>query len=207
MSKKVTKEPKTKQRKKNIPNKKSELFFVMFHGHCNKNSIKRSSHKNRGTNNKKTIIIDGPPRIIKKILFTFNCDISQKCGKGLSLVHCDSSLQTSLKEVLHNFQEQHIIKFVTFCPTKCRSNIDHKPRDAIAKVIIGDLKSYEIKIPSENQEIERDMSYLQYKGQSVKIIANSVDGVARTAKLMGVRLYDFHDNCLEEDFSGDGIVF
>ena len=184
--------PKEKKRPNTIPYKKSELFFVFT-------SLSTP---------KETIIIDGPPRIIKKILITFACTIKQNRNKQ-NIVKCDKKIIKSLKEVLYKFQEQSIIKFVVFCPCKCRSKIKHSPRDVIAKVSLdreSEPLNFTINIPPEDAEIIKDASYEKYKGETVKIVANSVDGVARIAKLMGVMLSNFDDNCLEGDFTAYGVI-
>lgn len=195
MSKKVrgTSE-KIKKRPKMIPYKKSELFFVF---------------KTKSRNVDETIIIDGPAKIIKKILLQFDCEIKQNHNK-INIVTCAREVIKLLKEMLYNFQEQHIIKFVVFCPCKCRSKIKHEVRNMVSKVTFDengdDHETIYVNIPKDDTDIIRDEHFAKYKGRNVKIVASSVDGVARSAKLMGVLLHYFNDNCLEGKFTAYGIV-
>jgi hypothetical protein len=205
MSKKVTKtDVKIKKRPTMIPYKKSELFFV----HPRSSTSHSSSSNKRSNKISEIIIIDGPAKIIKKILANFDCEVKCNSNKQ-NFVKCDSQILKSLKEVLYSFQEQHIIKFVVFCPCKCRTKIKHPARDVVAHITIegsDNLITFDVDIPKEDIEVVIDNKYSQYNGKNVKIVANSVDGVARTAKLMGVLLNHFDDNCLEGDFTGYGIV-
>ena len=167
--KKINREP--------IPDIPSFMFFV----------FQKQKESDRNT----FIVIDGNKKVIKNILNDHKCKYIDRKHR---IVNCKNVYSSTLLSKLQYFQNKRLLKFA-YIPsynfaqkTSQISDISDK-----AKVYVGNSKKgIKIQIPSVNSKYSKSPIKLK-KGDSVKISANTVDDVARVAKLLGVKLCTFED--------------